>query len=124
MLGHHLIDMAGRRAEHEQAGADDGRKTEVEASKRRNEADNGKTKTCGRHFELEWTVRPADESRRHFSEEAVHYEIAEIADADDPEHVPGKQLFNDIGRFDRPLRPSNRDGGEQEADDQEGQEIV
>ena len=33
-----------------------GRKTEVEASKRRNEADNGKTKTCGRHFELEWTV--------------------------------------------------------------------
>ena len=65
MLGFHLIDMTSRRAEHEQARANDSRKTKIEASERGKEADSGETEACRRHLELEWAVGPADEGRRH-----------------------------------------------------------
>ena len=87
--------MASRRAEHEQARANNSRKTKIEASERGKKADNGETETCRCYLELEWAVGPTDEGRRHPSEEAMHYEVVEIADADSPEYVPGEQLFDD-----------------------------
>src|SRR5579871_7005449 len=72
MLGCHLIDMAGCSTEREQARPDDRSQTQVEASERCEKANNAESQACRRHLELEGAVGPADEGRRHLSEEAMH----------------------------------------------------
>src|SRR4051812_23429293 len=101
MLGDHLMDMTGRRTECEQSRADDSRKTKIETSECGQEADNGEAQTSRGDFELERTVSPTNEGRRHPPEEGMHHEVVEIANADGPEHVPGKQLFDDERLTDR-----------------------
>jgi hypothetical protein len=117
ILSRHLIDMARGGAEREEARTDDSGEAKIEAPKRCEEADDRKAQARRRDLELEWAIRPADERGRHPSEERMHGEIVEIADADDPEDVPGQQLFDDERSFNWLPRADDRDKREQQSDD-------
>ena len=71
-----------------------GREAAVEAPERRNEAERGEAEARGADLELERAVRPADEPRRHLSEEDVEDRVVEIEHADRPEHEPRQQLLD------------------------------
>ena len=75
-------------------------------------------------LELERTIRPADESRRHLAKEDVEHEIVEIGHANGPEDEPRQELLDRHGLAHRPRRAGDRDGREQKTHGQEREREV
>src|SRR5271170_4103037 len=93
----HLVDVAARRAQHEDAGADDRRESEVEASKCGEEADGGEAEAGRADLELKRAVGPSDEMRGQLPEETVENCVVEVQHADRPKYEPRHELL-DYGR--------------------------
>ena len=120
----HVVDVDDGSSQHEEAGAKDGGKAQIEAAERGNEADDGKSETRRGDFELKGAVGPADKGGGHLAEQSVHHEIVEIEDTYGPEDVPGQELLDNHGRAHGLGLAGYRDEREEHSDDQECQGVV